>query len=175
MRRPSATLKKEKEVSMRNIEDARDYSGKHAVDALKAIIGQVSAFKLKEIQHESTGPHREIDILAHIDVYGRSHTLACKVTTGEQAHQIRPALRELRRAVTRLSGNAMPVLIAPHLSPEARMLCWENEVGFLDLEGNAYLVSGEAFIAKNSLPHHDPQPVSALSDCDREGFSVVAA
>ncbi len=160
---------------MKGIVDTRRSSGSRAVEALRTIIDQVSAFKLREIQLEPTGPHGEIDILACIDVFGRSHTLACKITAYEQPHQLHTALYDLRVAAARFGRNAAPVLIAPHLPHEARKLCRENEVGFLDLEGNAHLVSGEVFIAITSVPHFEPQQTAASAGCAPENYSVAAA
>jgi hypothetical protein len=60
-----------------------------------------------------------------------------------------------------LAADAIPVLIAPRLSPEAQALCKENQVGFLDLEGNARLTVGDFFIVMRSLPRSAPTRVSA--------------
>jgi hypothetical protein len=43
---------------------------------------------------------------------------------------------------------AVPIFIAPYLSPEAQAVCRENKVGFLDLLGNARLVFDSVFIEK---------------------------
>ena len=128
-----------------------------AAEALKSLLGQVSAIKLREIKRESQGRGRTAEILAHIDVYGHSHTLACEVKAEADPRNLRDVLRELRQSTAHFSREATPVLIAPYLSPEAQALCNESHAAFLDLEGNARLALGEVFIGKRSVTH---QPVA---------------
>jgi hypothetical protein len=73
------------------------------------------------------------------------------------------ALKELQSHIAQLASDATPFFIAPYLPVEARALCRENEVGFLDLEGNAYLVLDEVFIVKRSLPRRNPNRSSNSS------------
>ncbi len=63
-----------------------------------------------------------------------------------------PRCASLQRTAQDFNADATPVLIAPHLSPEAQALCKETRVAFLDLEGNARLFVGEVFIVMRSLP-----------------------
>ena len=121
-----------------------------ATEALRALLGEVSVIKLKGIRHEGKGA-----VLAHVDVLGHSHTLACEVKTNAGPENLRSTLRELHDDAAHFR-DAVPVLIAPYLSPEAQALCKENKAGFLDLEGNARLALGEVFIGKRALAHHAP-------------------
>jgi hypothetical protein len=121
-----------------------------ATEALRALLGEVSVIKLKGIRHEGKGA-----VLAHVDVLGHSHTLACEVKTNAGPENLRSALRELHDDASHFR-DAVPVLIAPYLSPEAQALCKENHAGFLDLEGNARLALGEVFIGKRALTHRAP-------------------
>ncbi|MGB7264561.1 MAG: hypothetical protein WBC92_03555 [Terracidiphilus sp.] len=123
-----------------------------AVEALTALLGQISGISLREVKRESMGRNRSFEILAHVDVYGHSHTLACKVKALATPGQLRTALRDLCAHAVCLSGDATPVLIAPTLSAEAQQLCKEARAGFLDLEGNARLILGDFFIGMRSLP-----------------------
>jgi len=122
-----------------------------AAQALKELLQQVSAVKLKEMKHEPPARRRAADILVHLDVYGHSHTLACEVHHDPCPSEVRASLKKLQDCASRFAGQATPVLIAPHLSPEAQALCKESHAGFLDLEGNARLSMGEVFIGKRSL------------------------
>jgi hypothetical protein len=132
------------------------YSKHRAVEALKALLEQMSAIKLRDIKFDSPGSDCRIDILAQIDVYGHSHTLACKVTANGQPKHVCMALKELQDHIAQLAPGATPVFIAPYLPEEAQALCRESDAGFLDLQGNAHLVLNEVFIVKRSLPHHKP-------------------
>lgn len=120
-----------------------------ATEALRALLGQVSVIKLKEIRRT---PHGQM--LARVDVLGHSHTLACEIEPNVQPERLRHALHELQSGAAQCEGTATPVLIAPYLSPEAQAFCKERSACFLDLEGNARLALGEVFIGKRSVTGH---------------------
>jgi hypothetical protein len=122
-----------------------------AAEALKSLLGQVSAVKLKEMKRESGARGRAAEILAHIDIYGHSHILACEVNADARPSKVRASIKKLQDCAAHLAGDTTLVLIAPYLSPEAQALCKESHAGFLDLEGNARLTLGEVFIGKRSL------------------------
>jgi hypothetical protein len=125
---------------------------KRAAEALTALLGRASAFKLVELKRESSPRARFGSILARINILGHSHTLACEVNRNGDPNSLRKVLRELESATWSLDSGATPVLIAPYLSPEAQALCKQAKAGFLDFEGNARLVVGEVFIGTRSLP-----------------------
>ena len=126
-----------------------------AAEALKALLEQVSAVKIKEMKHERPARGRAAEIVAYVDVYGHSHTLTCEVNSDTTPSKVRASLKKLQDSAEQHSGAATAVIIAPYLSPEAQALCKESRAGFLDLEGNARLTLGEFFIGKRSL-HHQP-------------------
>ncbi len=132
-----------------------------AVEALTAVLGQVSVIKLKEIRHESARRGRAAELVAHVDVFGHSHLLACEVKPYASPRHLRAALRQLHEEAAQCAGGATPVLIAPYLSPEAQEMCKESKAGFIDLEGNARLSLGEVFIVKRSVPCRTANSASA--------------
>ncbi len=119
-----------------------------AADALGTLIDQVPAIKLEDIKVEPPGPDRGIDILARVNVSDRPHVLVCQLKASGQPRHVRMALLQLRNYIAHFGNEAIPILIAPYLSPEAQALCREHEVGFLDLEGNARLVFDSVFIER---------------------------
>lgn len=119
-----------------------------AVDALRSVLEQVPAVKLKSIARESRIDHAELDIVAKLSVGGRGHTLACEVKVNGQPRYVRTALLQLRSYVAGLGHDVTPVLIAPFLSSVAQDLCREQGVGFLDLEGNVRLAFDAVFIER---------------------------
>jgi hypothetical protein len=122
--------------------------GDRAVGALGALIDQVPAIKLQDIKIEPSGSDHGVDILARVNVSDRPHVLVCEVKASGQPRYVRTALLQLRNYVAHFGSEATPIFIAPYLSPEAQALCRENEVGFLDLEGNAKLVFDGVFIER---------------------------
>src|SRR5579859_4264535 len=111
-----------------------------AVEALKAVLGQVPSIKLKDLESESQGSDGQVDIVARLSIAGKRHTLACEVKADGKPRHVRVALLQMRNYVAHLAGDATPVLIAPFLSSQAQALCREQGVSFLDLEGNVRLV-----------------------------------
>jgi len=123
-----------------------------AVEALTAVLGQVSVIKLREIRHETPRRGRVAEMVAHVDVFGHSHLLACEVKPYASTRSLRTALRQLHEEAAQRASGATPVLIAPYFSPEAQELCQESKADFIDLEGNAHLSLGDVFIVKRSMP-----------------------
>lgn len=134
-----------------------------ASEALKALLGRVSAIKLRQLQYGSQSRIRFTAILAHIEVFGHSHILACEVDPIGEPDRLRTMLRKWQSNATSLAPDATPVLIAPSLSPEAQAICKQSHIGFLDLEGNARLTVGDSFIVMRSLPREAATPRSAAS------------
>ena len=132
-----------------------------AAEALTALLGRVSAIKLRKLQCGSQPRSRFTAILAHIEVFGHSHILACEADPFGDTDQLRAMLREWRGDAASLAADLTPVLIVPHLSPETQAICKQSQIGFLDLEGNARLSVGEVFIGMRSLPRDEATRVSA--------------
>lgn len=142
---------------MKNIE-------RQATQALRLLLGQVPAITLLDIEHEASGPDQQVDIVAHIDVSGRRHALVCEVKSTGQPRHVRMALLQLRTYMAHYAQDATPVFIAPYLSPDAQALCREQDVGFLDLEGNARLIFDSVFIERQvaSKPAVDRRELRSL-------------
>lgn len=142
-----------------------------AVAALNSLLTQVSAVTLKDIAvgkplASSEPPGREIDILAQVEVFGRTHALACQISSGSDLQGVGVVLEGLRQDIASLPGKPTPVLILPVLSPEVQALCDANKTAFLDLRGNGRLAIDEVFISTRSLPRrslHRSVSASALS------------
>ena len=135
-----------------------------AAQALRLLLGQVPAIKLLDVEHEASGPDQGADIVAHIDVSGRRHVLVCEVKSTGQPRHVRMALLQLRNYMAHHAQDATPVFIAPYLSPDAQALCREQDVGFLDLEGNARLMFDSVFIERQvaSKPVADRRELRSL-------------
>jgi hypothetical protein len=81
---------------------------------------------------------------------GKSYTLICEVKSSGQPRHARMALLQLRDELARRGGDAIPVFIAPYVSPEVQALCRKEGAGFLDFEGNAHVVFGGVFIERQA-------------------------
>jgi len=127
-----------------------------AADALRRVLEEVPAIEHLEVRHVANEGDRAVDLLAHIETFGRRHTLVAEVKSSGQPRQIRPALLMLKDYVARQEEPVTPVLIAPYLSAEAQDLCREYDVAYLDLEGNARLAFGTFFVSR----HFGHKPVA---------------
>jgi hypothetical protein len=151
-----------------------------AVAALNSLLTQVSAIKLKDIGLGWPAAGNallgsEIDILAHVEVFGRSHTLACQISSGSGERQVRATLEELQDKIAYLPGKVTPVIILPVLSHEVQALCDQNKTGCLDLHGNGRLAIDEIFISIRSLPRRALRQPASVSASSSLRFPVRAA
>lgn len=119
-----------------------------AAEALRALLNQVPAISSTDVALEVQGGDWHADILARVNAGDRRHVLVCEVKSSGQPRHVRMALLQLRNYVAHYGAEAIPIFIAPYLSPEAQSLCREQGVGFLDLEGNARLVFDGVFIER---------------------------
>jgi hypothetical protein len=155
--------------------DARHELVTRAAAALTAALAEISTVKVKEIRHEATKAGRDSSLMVHVDVFGRRHILACEIQSDGQPQNLIPALEELCARASQRGEDAMPIVIAPYLSPEAQTLCKESHMSFVDLEGNARLALGEVFIVKRTLPHrsqHRTASTAAWHPAKREKLTV---
>jgi hypothetical protein len=119
---------------------------RHAAEVLSTLLQQVPAIQLNDIQHEFPHGENAVDLVAHINIDGRPHSIVCEVKAIGQPRYARIAALQLRNYVNHSKTAATPLLIAPYLSPEVQALCRQDGIGFLDFEGNARLVFNGVFI-----------------------------
>jgi hypothetical protein len=129
-----------------------------AAAALDGLLAQIPPVEQRsiEVAPAPAGPDRGIDFIAHITVQGRRYQLICEVKSSGQPRHVRSALLELRNYAAHHPSapysfhddQTVPVFIAPYLSAEARQLCLEYEINYLDLTGNTRLAFDGIFIER---------------------------
>jgi len=146
-----------------------------AIEALRETLGQISVIKVKQISIDRHGHRGERSVLAHIEIYHHAHLLACKVVYTTDLQHLKRAVYELKQAEKERGVVVIPVLIAATMTEEAQTLCRNNNIGFLDLDGNARLYLDEVFIVKRSL-HRTTVPPQAetLPTSETAHFAQVA-
>jgi hypothetical protein len=115
-----------------------------AQEAVLNLLSRVGAVTLRE---PATGADRGIDFILGLEEGGRRHVLVVECKTAGQPRQIREALLQLRLYADH-HGGAVPLLAVPYISEQARRLCDEFRVNYLDLVGNCRLVFGGVFIER---------------------------
>jgi hypothetical protein len=135
-----------------------------AAEALRELLEQVPVIRVLDVEQEVAGAGKQVDILVHLEAAGRHHTLVCEVKANGQPRYVRTALLQLRSYVAGQAPGAIPVLIAPYLSPNVQALCSEQGVGFLDLEGNVRLTFDGIFIERRvpGKPHSERRELKSL-------------
>jgi len=121
---------------------------RRAAEALHALLEQVPAIGAMGVEIEARGKDQCADIVARVTAGGRRHVLVGEVEASGQPRHVRMAVLRLRDDIARHDAGAIPIFVAPYLSPGAQALCREQGVGFLDLEGNARLVFDGVFIER---------------------------
>jgi len=119
-----------------------------AAEALWELLERVPAITVLSVDQQASAAGEGVDILVHLEAAGQTRTLACEVKSNGQPRYVRAALLQLRNYVARKAQGAIPVFVAPYLSPNAQSLCREEGVGFLDLEGNTHLSFDGIFIER---------------------------
>lgn len=118
-----------------------------AAEVLRRVIGEVPVFTNVELRYGAqASPDRGADLVAHVEAFGKRHVLVCEVKSNGQPRHVRMGLLQLRSFLNQYGEDAVPVFMAPYLSPHAQALCREQGVGFLDFEGNVRLAFDGVFI-----------------------------
>ena len=108
-------------------------------EALHVLLSKISIIEIKSFKTTPSARSWAPDFIIEINVSGKSHSLACEIKSSGQPRFVSAAILQLRNYVNERDTEATPVVIAPYLSLAARQACREKGVGYLDLEGNAWL------------------------------------
>lgn len=93
------------------------------------------------------GPHQP-DLLIDFIAFGKAQTLAIEVKKNAQPRFARMAILQLRDFIRTLDKPAKPILASSYLSPEVRNICKQEDVGYIDLEGNTRIALDNIFIER---------------------------
>jgi len=122
-----------------------------AADGLRSLLAVVPAIQNLDVSIQPAGPDRRPDIVARFFVGGRPRILLAEVKSSGQPRHVRAALHPLGQRARAVAQGVVAVLIAPYFSEDARALCREGGVGFLDLEGNCRIAFDGVFIERITL------------------------
>lgn len=79
------------------------------------------------------------------------HILICEMKSSGQPRHAKAAILQLQAALRDRDDDAVPVFVAPYLSPDVRQYCRDEDVNYLDLEGSAWLAFGSVFIDRQGV------------------------
>ena len=106
-----------------------------AAQSLQELLEQVPAVRVGQMEVEPRQGGNTVDLLVHVEVQNQRRVLVCEVKSNGQPRNVRMALHQLLSFAANLEKEAVPVLIAPYLSPAAQALCREGGGG---LPGSAW-------------------------------------
>lgn len=115
-------------------------------EALQNLLSKVPILEVKALKFPPPSKGWAPDFIVEITAAGRSRVLFCEAKVSGQPRFINAAILQLRDYVNEQRANATPIVIAPYLSAVARQACREKGVGYLDLEGNAWISFDGVFI-----------------------------
>jgi hypothetical protein len=133
---------------MLKVRDSMKALERDAARALESILSAIPIVTLNSVEAEPRVGRHEIDVLVRLTAAHRPHVLVCEVKYSGQPRYVRQGLLQLRNYLEHSHQPATPVFIAPYLSPEARTICRENKVGYIDLQGNVRLEFDGVFIER---------------------------
>ena len=150
----------------------KDISGaeRTAITSLVTFLKQVPIIDNVDVSEEGIRNGREIDGILYVSSWKKTYELICEFKSNGQPKNIRSAIHQLKAYMYDRDGEATPVVLAPYLSPESRQLCAEQNVAFLDEQGNASFRFGGIYIS-----HQVPSIPAAEKRGLRSVFSPKSA
>jgi len=86
------------------------------------------------------------DFLVTLNIKGKENILICELKTSGSPSHVLPSIIRLKKFIEYKKGY--PIIIAPYISQRSAEICRQNNVGFIDLEGNAFLYFDNLLIDK---------------------------
>jgi hypothetical protein len=115
-------------------------------EALEGLLSQVPIVSIDSLEWKPVIARSEVDLIVRLQTAGQPYQLLCEILFNGQPRYVSHALLKMREYVARSGPDVIPILIAPYFSPATRDACQQNQVGYLDLEGNARISFGGVFI-----------------------------
>ena len=125
---------------------------RQARDRIQALLADVPFIKLEGPAREIVEPsqNREVDFLIRLTANGQPLHLICELKGNGQPRYVRSAVAQLRSYIEHQQRDAYGVVIAPYFSPASQQICRNENIGFVDFEGNCRLVFDGVFIERAS-------------------------
>lgn len=113
---------------------------------LQSLLEQIPIIEKVKIIGDGPSMDEGVDYLIQVRIDKTTYVLACETKNNGQPRFVRSAIKTLRSYMYGREEILTPVLLAPYLSADSRQICQENNIAFLDMEGNAQLQFGGVYI-----------------------------
>lgn len=133
--------------------NARTYAEleEEAIDALMSLLEEIPLIKNLDVEREVLAEGAAIDFIARFEVNGAKRALVCEIKNSGQPGKIRNEIYRLKYFLDQYAGEGdRAILIAPYFSQEARDICNEVGVSYLDLEGNCRISFEDFYIERET-------------------------
>ena len=120
-----------------------------AFDAIRSLLSQIPSAQIKSVRYEEdTLAQYGIDGLVSFTHVGANFSLAVHVKPNGAPRYVRAGIYQLESYIARsqrdhkrdVGKQIVPMIVSQYLSPDARTICNDHNVAYLDLFGNARLV-----------------------------------
>lgn len=98
-----------------------------------------------------------VDLIVTGRFADRPFQLIIEVKSSGQPRSVREAAHQLRRYLRSFAVHAVPIVMAPYLSPQARDVCREEQIGYLDFMGNALIAFDTVYIERAVPGQPEPE------------------
>jgi len=102
--------------------------------------------EIKEFQTEVTVRDQKVDFLFTGKLKGKEYVFICEVKSSGFPTHILPSIIQLKKIAEYKRGY--PIIVAPYISLRSAEICRQNQVGFVDFEGNVFLSFDNILIDK---------------------------
>lgn len=126
-----------------------------AQELLQKVFAEFPEVELVGVEAEPGAQDYAPDFAVHLNYNGQRRVLAVEVKSSGQPRHVKSALFQLQRYVAGQKATVIPVFVAPYLSEDARSLCTESKVGFLDFQGNSF-VRFPGFLLRREVADRPP-------------------
>jgi DNA-binding Lrp family transcriptional regulator len=127
---------------------------KHIVKELEGSIEQLLPVPGLEVVVEH-GRSVQWDLRVKANYQGLRFDLIIEVLPSNNLPVYRDKINRFKSSV--LAEHAVPVLVAPYLSPERQTLCRESGVCFMDLSGNVFVAHQGFYVERIGFPNKYPE------------------
>jgi hypothetical protein len=95
------------------------------------------------------------DVRVKANYHGLRLDLIIEVVPANNSPAFRDKINRLKSSV--LADHAVPVVVAPYLSPEKQTLCRKSGVYFMDLSGNVFVAHQSFYVERIGFPNTYPE------------------
>ncbi len=132
-----------------------------AIPALEELLTQIPGLKINRIEREAPpGPEHSwglVDIAVDARFHGKHVSFWVEFKSNGQPKIVREAAQQIKRHTADARRVIVPVVMAPYLSEQAREVCKEEQVCYMDLFGNALIQFETIYIERQVAARPEPE------------------